>query len=69
MTNQMITVSSPETAKAAFTPEEIALKREREEWDNEGGAVRIRRSDASSPSTLQPQEAAPRRSPRDEHRT
>jgi hypothetical protein len=32
MTTQ-ISVSSSATAKAAFTPEEIAMKRDREEWD------------------------------------
>jgi hypothetical protein len=68
MTTQIITVSSPETPKAAFTPEEIALKRDREEWDNEGGAVRIR-PDGSSPSISQTQNAFRRRSRRHEHRT
>jgi hypothetical protein len=68
MTTQIITVSSPETAKPAFTPEEIAMKRDWEEWDNEGGAVRVR-SDGSSPATSQAQEAAGREFRRDEHRT
>jgi hypothetical protein len=68
MTTQIISVSSAATAKAAFTPEEIAMKRDREEWDNEGGAVRIRKSNGSSPSASPAQDAAGRGSPRDEHR-
>jgi hypothetical protein len=66
MTTQITSDSSP---AAAFTPEEVAMKRDREEWDNEGGAVRIRRSGDSSPSTSQAQDAAGRKSRRDEHRT
>jgi hypothetical protein len=65
MTTHLVSGSSP---AAAFTPEEIAMKRYREEWDNEGGAVRMR-SDGSSPSTSQAQEAVARKSRRDEHRT
>jgi hypothetical protein len=65
MTTHLVSGSSPATA---FTPEEIAMKRDREEWDNEGGAVRVR-SDGSSPATSQAQEALERESRRDEHRT
>ena len=61
MTTHLVNASSP---AAAFTPEEIAMKRDREEWDNEGGAVRMR-SDGSSPAITEAQGA----SRRDEHRT